>query len=295
VSQTSADLIGPARIALNAALSSIHDEAAARQLGFRGSAVAGSVHLDVFAPLLVETYGPAWCERGALSLYFENVVVSGEAVQALIEPPPRPGAQVRVRARRADDHDFLVCAGTASLGDHSGSEIARRDLRICDDGRLRMLKGVKPGQKLGKEEGVITRQSQEAQIESGVINEAMDWHRRKSPWGGPIATVSSSAALMFRLLTGAGHEHRHQRIAPTIGEAAGMFGAFEIAYTDGPIFLDRPYQVEGIAVAVGESPKTEYLWWDAIARDEKGVPRARLRHLLRFLKASSPLYPELQG
>jgi hypothetical protein len=88
-------------------------------------------------------------------------------------------------------------------------------------------------------------------------------------------------------------EDSHERVSPAIGGAFGMFGAFEVAYEAGPVFLDRPYQVEGRVVGVGESPKTEYVWWDATARDERGVTVARLRHLLRFLKASSPLYPEL--
>jgi hypothetical protein len=74
-----------------------------------------------------------------------------------------------------------------------------------------------------------------------------------------------------------------------------MFGAFEIAYENGPVFLDRSYSVEGVVVGVGESPKTEYLWWDATASDDEGRVVARMRHLLRFLKASSPLYPELAG
>ena len=41
-------------------------------------------------------------------------------------------------------------------------------------------------------------------------------------------------------------------------------------------------------MGVGESPKTEYLWW-ATATDEAGKVAVRKRHLLRFLKASSPL------
>jgi hypothetical protein len=52
--------------------------------------------------------------------------------------------------------------------------------------------------------------------------------------------------------------------------------------------------VEGQVVGVGDSPKTEYLWWDAKTVDEAGAVVVRMRHLLRFIKASSPLYPELQ-
>ncbi len=289
-----ADLVGPVRIALNHSASSIHDPEQAKRLGFRGSAVGGNVHLDLFAPLLVEAYGPQWFEHGALSLYFHNIVVSGEPVQAVCERPATPGAATRISARRADDHDFQVCAGTASLEDHSRSELANRDLRTCDDGQLRMMKGVRPGKIIGPVQASVTRASQDAQIDSRSLNEPMDWYRERSPWGGPIASISGTAALMYRLIVGEGGQHHHERLSPAIGDASGMFGAFEIAYENGPILLDRAYSVEGKVVGVGESPKTEYVWWDAVARDDSGMAIARMRHLLRFIKASSPLYPELQ-
>jgi hypothetical protein len=292
--QQGTELVGPTRIALNQSSSSIHDPKQALKLGFRGSAVGGNVHLDIFAPLLVEAYGPAWFEKGALSLYFETIVVSGEPVQAVVERPASDGAQTRIHARRADDHSFRVCAGTASLGDHSRSELATRDLRTGDDAGLRMLKGVRPGKRIGPVERSISREAQEALIESGALNEPMDWHRDASPWGGAIASVSSTAALMYRIIAGEDGRHHHDRLSPAIGDASGMFGAFEITYENGPVFLDRPYSVEGRVVGVGESPKTEYVWWDAEARDESGQVAARMRHLFRFLKASSPLYPELQ-
>lgn len=287
-----AALIGPARTALNHSDASIHDPEQARKLGFRGSAVGGNLHLDLFAPLLVDTYGKEWFETGALSVYFHNIVISGEPVQAVVERPPSKGAQTRIFARRADDHDFKVCDGTASLGAHARSELNTRNLRTCDNGQLRLLKGVVPGKPLGSAAMSVSRSHQLTQIKSGSINEPMDWYRDTSPWGGPIASVGQTAAMMFRLLTG-GEADGQWRLSKAIGNAAGMFGAFEIAYEAGPVFLDRTYVVDGTVVGVGESPKTEYVWWDAVARDEHGVRVVRMRHLLRFIKASSPLYPEL--
>ena len=282
-------LVGPTRIALNPSVASIHDPDRAKALGFRGAAVGGNLHLDIFAPLLVESYGRAWFETGALSLYFLNIVISGEPVQAVVERPSPPGAQTRIHARSPEQPGLRICEGTASLGDHSRSELSTRDLKICDAATLRLLKGVTPGQSLGGAEMTVTLEEQEALIAAGVSNEPMDWYRGASPWGGPIASVGGTAALMYRFLTGDGMRHHHDRISPHIGDASAMFGAFEIAYLRGPVFLDRPYRVEGRVVGVGESPKTEYLWWDATASDEAGVV-ARMRHLFRFIKASSSLY-----
>lgn len=288
-------LVGPPRIALNLSNSSIHDAEQAKRLGFRGSAVGGNLHLDLFAPLLVQTYGPEWFERGALSLYFLNIVVSGETVQAVVEPPSSAGAQTRVFARRADGPAFRVCEGSASLGDHARSELALRDRRSCDGAELRLLSGVKRGQPLGRVQMTARRADQDAAIAAGGNNEPLPWYQGPSPWGAPIASIGTTAALMFRLLVGDGESHHHDRISPHIGDASGMFGAFEIAYENGPVFLDRPYWIAGTVLDVGDSPKTECLWWDATTSDEDGRVIARMRHLLRFLKASSPLYPELQS
>jgi hypothetical protein len=288
-------LVGPARTALNQADSSIHDPESAKKLGFRGAAVGGNNHLDLFAPLLVETYGREWFERGTLSVYFLNVVVSGEPVQAVVERPTSPGAQTRVHARRADDPNFRVCEGTASLGGHARSELRTRDLKTCDDSQLRLLKGVKVGKILGSARMTADRAWQDALLKAGALNEPMGWHTGASPWGGAIASLNSTAALMFRLLVGDGETHHHDRISPALGDTLAMFGAFELSFENGPVMLDRTYTVEGKVVGVGESPKTEYLWWDAVARDERGVAVVTMRHLLRFLKATSPLYPELQS
>ena len=47
-------IMGSPRVALNESDVSIHDGDAALRLGFRGSAVAGVVHLDCFVPPLLE-------------------------------------------------------------------------------------------------------------------------------------------------------------------------------------------------------------------------------------------------
>jgi acyl dehydratase len=285
-----APLVGQVRIALNQSDSSIHDPEAARKLGFRGAAVGGNNHLDLFAPLLVEAYGPEWFERGALSLYFLNVAVSGETVQAVVERSSPRGAQTRIFARRADDPAVLVCQGTASLDDHSRAELRTRDRKTGDDASLRLLRGVKPGQLLGRLELTAGQAFQDQLLRTGALNEVLDWYVRPSPWGAPIASLNATSAMMFRLLVGDGERHHHDRISPHLGDTLAMFGAFEIAFHRGPVFLDRPYEVEGRVVGVGDSPKTEYLWWDATARDERGETVVTMRHLLRFLKASSPLY-----
>ena len=79
---------------------------------------------------------------------------------------------------------------------------------------------------------------------------------------------------------------------PNIGSAVGLFGAIEIRFHAGPVLFGRPYHVEGEVVAVGESPKTEYVWYDTRATHDDGKLVASMRMQLRWMKASSPLYAE---
>lgn len=288
------ELVGAPVIARNESDLSIHDPERAKALGFRGSAVAGIFHMDCFAPLMLEAYGEDWWRRGGLSLYFLNIVVSGEPVQAVVKRPSSPGALTHVHARRADDTSIVVASGTASLNDHTHHDLMKRDLRLTDQSKLRLLKGVHPGALVGERTHIVEARKQDAQIASGGVNQDMPFYHGTSPWGGPVASLSQSASLMVRL----GHDNGHsglRHLAPDSDKADGMYGACQLVFVNGPIFLDRPYKVRGTVIGVGESPKTEYCWWDATAHDEKGVEVARVRHLLRFIKAGSPLYPELKA
>src|SRR5262249_44699706 len=108
------------RVARNGALDqkgSIHDDATASKLAFRGGTVAGSVHMDQFPPLLLRIFGPRFFETGGLSLYFQNATVDREPVRAYAEEPAGGATQIGVFMRREDGLE--VCTGTASLGDHS--------------------------------------------------------------------------------------------------------------------------------------------------------------------------------
>ncbi len=66
---------------------SIHDDATASKLGFRGGTVAGSIHMDQFVPVLLEAFGSSWFETGYLSLRFLNATTDREVVRAHAADP----------------------------------------------------------------------------------------------------------------------------------------------------------------------------------------------------------------
>jgi len=282
-------IMGAPRLALNESDASIHDAKEALRLGFRGSAVAGTVHLDCFVPPLLEAFGQQWFERGSISLYFENIIISGEEVESAVHLPAMGDERVRVYAQRRGEPDFLVMQGTASLGFDAKSELRTRDLRLCDASQLRLLEGVQPGQSLGEMTRRVSSESQSHALRTGGINTPLPWYTTASPWGEPIACPSHIAFMMLRMANADDGTYFPQ-LSPRIGSTSSMFGACEIAFINGPMFLDRPYTVRGHVVGVGQSPKTEYVWWDASAYDEDGTEVVRLRHLFRIIKSASALY-----
>src|SRR6185437_16567049 len=64
---------------------SIHDDAVASKLGFKGGTVPGSVHMNQLMPLIVQIYGDKWFERGSLSSFFTQATVDNEATRAVAE------------------------------------------------------------------------------------------------------------------------------------------------------------------------------------------------------------------
>lgn len=262
----------------------IHDDATAQGLGFRGGTIAGSSHMDTFVPVLLEAFGEEWFRSGSLSLYFRHATTDGEPTNALVELPddgslPLRDAQVRAVVEMSDG--TLVGEGTASVGS-SGEPTAldARDLRH-DPSAVRILRDVALGEVLGP----VPASVDGARLARGCerrITEVLEWYRGPSPFGGAIAPPSALIDL-FANVAGA-------ELLPRLGEAVGMWGAMEVRHHHGPLFVDRPYDVTITIAAVGDSPKTEILWYDAAAHDA-GTLVATGRILSRFVKASSPLYP----
>src|SRR5919108_788086 len=84
------EFVGPLRESVNQAGEvdgSIHNDAVATKLGFRGGTVAGSIHLELFPPVLIEAFGERWLERGTLSINFRNPTTNREAVRAFVKQP----------------------------------------------------------------------------------------------------------------------------------------------------------------------------------------------------------------
>jgi hypothetical protein len=276
-------LVGPLRKSVNQAQGvrdSIHNDAVASKLGFRGGTVAGSIHLELFPPLMLQAFGERWFERGTLSVNFRNPTTDREPVRAFVTQPTTEGdEQVDVRIEREDG--LLVGEGTASVGDPGEeSALLALDLSRFEPGELRILEGMAAGDEIPEAEVSMPAEVQTARLD--VITEPLEWYAADSPWGGPIA---SPATIVHFLYT-----YPARVIGKNAGRAVGLFGAIETRHVNGPLVLDRSYRVGGEIIAVGQSPKTEYIWFETYAAADDGTRVAEMRMQLRWMKASSSLY-----
>ena len=259
---------------------SIHDDNTAAELGFRGGTVAGDVHMNQFIPVVLEIFGPDWFTHGNLSLNFKFATVDLEKVQVFAEKRKPGKDQVRVWMER--DDGTLICTGTAAVGDLGKSELRTRDLRPCDPSELRILKDVHAGLSLGSYDMVATPDKQFDRYDKGVISDPIEAWRKAGDFGGITACPATYVEYLWGPPT--------EALRPHIGDAVGLFGAIEIANVNGPFLLDRPYKITSEVVSVGQSPQTEFFWFDTSAFDPAGLEVVNFRMMLRFMKASSELY-----
>jgi len=271
-------ITGPLRESVNQAremAGSIHNDAVASKLGFRGGTVAGSIHMELFPPVLLEAFGDEWFRRGTLSINFKNPTTDREPVRALVDAPSGKSGQVRAWIEREDG--LLVGEGTASAGDVS----EKTALQSIDPNRFaakapRILGGLEVGP-IPEKRVEMPRAAQDSRRE--VITEWLD------SYDDAVASPTTVVHYLY------GYPSRFiGRV--TEGEAVGLFGAIEIRHVNGPLVLDRTYTIGGEILGIGESPKTEYVWFESYADDDDGARVAEMRMQLRWMKASSPLYAE---
>jgi hypothetical protein len=235
--------------------------------------------MDQFPPLLVEAFGQRWFETGSLSMQFKNATVEGEEVVAVIEAPTGASDEQVNAWTEGVEGGVTVAQGTASVGNpEEPTYLHALDLRLGDPESLRILHDVQPGTTFQHTEALGAAA---AWMSAPRFGEE-DWYLEESPWGGPIANLSGIVQLLrFRT-----------PFTPAIKDAVGLFGAIEIRFYSGPVFRDTTYEVNGTVVGVGDSPKSEYCWYDSQATDPDGRLVASMRMQSRWMKASSSLYAE---
>ncbi|MFX1364699.1 MAG: hypothetical protein ACFFCE_13000 [Promethearchaeota archaeon] len=263
---------------------SIHDDATAKKVGMRGGTIPGTIHLSLFAPLLLEIFGQRWFERGSLSMYYTFATTHKEKVRGIIKMPSEESKDVQVEARVEMPNGQVVATGTAAVGEPKElSYLQSIELKNSKPEELRILAGMKVGDDLNMKDVLIFQEDANEGLKT--ITDHLDYYKGNSPWGKSILSPTAifwTMSLNSNILD----------IARTQG--VPFYGATEIQNINGPVMVGIPYEATGKVICAGVSRKTEYYWYDAILKEKEGGKEvASLRQMNRYMKAGSPLYSEI--
>jgi len=269
---------------------SLHDDATAQKLGFKGGAVEGPTHYSQFAPLGYATWGRRWFEDGCCSAHYRSIVYEGEKVRAFMEKVPPGATKARTWMQKEDGTE--VQAGTASVGPDAVTALDERLETLTPPEPCVILRDVKVGMKLPRHEVVMAPDQHMGALYPFSLNEKLekitepsDWYAKASPWGRPIIPMEMISVLLQYLSRTGGF--------PTKGPVVGLFADQEIRLVAGPLFVGQTYEIEREVAALSGSRRTESLWVRTKVF-EKGTDRLLATMLLNSasFRESYPRYAE---
>ena len=238
---------------------SIHDDQMAEDLGFAGAPIEGPTHFSQLVPLLHQVFGDDWFVSGCISSHYQNMVVEGEEVQAMVEKTPTEGL-VRIAAQKRDGTPVLM--GTASLGpDYGETELEQRMARLRPADQLVILADLQVGQKgagnperirmdMDQHMGDMYPFSNAQKLQK--ITENHPYYSEESPWGKPVVPLEMVSVLTQYTSGQSGFRTR--------GPAIGLFAGQQIKMVNGPLLVGEDYLLEREIIALSESRRTESNW-----------------------------------
>lgn len=276
---------------------SLHDEAMADKLGFRGAPIEGPTHFSLYPPLFDRIWGNAWFERGCISAHYQNMVFEGEETRAFAVLPAAGATRTRAWVEKADGTP--VQEATASIGpDHGETLLEARMSEMRPAGKLVILEDLKVGMTGAADEivrmdpdqhmGALYPFSLNQKLER--ITESSHWYSdaKASPWGQPIIPLEMVSVLAQYTSAQAGW--------PVKGPAIGLFADQEIRMIEGPLFVGEDYLIRREITALSESRRTESYWVRTRIFDKAGkkqLAEMLLNHAI--LKDSYANYDQLRA
>ena len=271
---------------------SVHDDEVASGLGLSGAPIEGPTHFSQFDPLLVRLFGPRWFEQGCISAHFQNMCVDGDEVRAGVLHDGSDRARATIDAAKADGTPVLT--GTAHVGDGQDTEVRSR----LERARSRplehpvILDQLQVGQRgTAREQVTMGMDTHMGELypftladKLEAITEPSPWYRDASPWGGPIVPTEMVSVLAMATSKQAGFQVRQPSV--------GLFIDLEIRMLAGPLFVDRPYQLEREIVALSESRRTESYWTLTTVLGSDDTPVAEVLLHQGVFKDSYPDHPD---
>lgn len=240
---------------------SIHDEAMAQKLGFRGAPIEGPTHFTQFEPLCAALWGDEWLRTGCLSSHYRSPVIEGEKVRAFLRPAA-DGASAEIWMQKEDGTEVLrgsACAGRntppTALETRLAGLAPATDLDVLRDVKVGMRKPRGPVRMgFSQNMGALYPFSLEDKLAKATESNDV-WRPEtagRTPWKRAIVPFEMISVL-------ASYTNRDNPF-PVRGKAVGLFADQEIRLFDGPLFVDEDYEIEQEVAALTQSRRTESMW-----------------------------------
>lgn len=248
---------------------SIHDDAYAARLGYRGGLVPGVTLLAYLTPALIAAFGEAWPQRGRLRARFVRPAYDGDALAIAGRVADDGAIECRI-----DGPDGAVCV-EAHASCSAVESIEAKPWRtsipvagpstVAPDGSLPelSLENLAAGQELSP----LTYRLSLAQAIAWAADASDDsaWYRDTSPFGGPIIHPAFFARDAIALL-------RHN-----FAYKATVHAETDLAY-QGPGYPERDHTLYGNVADLYERNGNSYVVLDALTVDQDGREIVRNRH-----------------
>ena len=241
---------------------SIHDDATARKLGFKGGTIEGPTHFSQFAPLCAALWGPRWFEQGCLSAHYRNAAFDGDRVQAFVSKPVANATHTSIWMLREDGTEIL--RGSASVGDTGvATALEQRLTELAPLDKAVILRDVRVGMRTPR---IAVRMDADQNMGALYPFSLTDKLRRitePSPWYSAEGAQSSPwrrAIVPFEMVSVLLSYSNSERHFPVRGPVVGLFADQEIRMVRGPLFVSEAYEIEREVVALSGSRRTESMW-----------------------------------
>ncbi len=237
---------------------SIHDDATAQKLGFKGGTIEGPTHFSQIVPLCVAQWGDDWLAEGCISALYRNACYEGDAVRAILEKPAAGEGIASIRVEREDGMEVL--RGTASIGPGQRTALDEKLEGLTPPEPRIILRDVSVGMKRPRVTVRMDAKTVMGKLYPFTLADKLTRITEPSPWyaaddnrwGRPLIPFEMVSVLL---------NHISDNDPWTVhGPVVGLFADQEIRMIKGPLFVGQDYEVEREIVGLSGSRRTESLW-----------------------------------
>lgn len=241
---------------------SIHDDAMAQKLGFKGGTIEGPTHFSQFTPLCVALWGYRWLAEGCLSAHYRNACYEGDKVRAFLVKPLSGGMQTEIWMQREDGTEVL--RGTASMGaNNPPSALERRLTELKPLEQAVILRDVKVGMRSKRIPVRMNADQNMGALYPFSLGDKLKVITEPSPWYSSEGAQNSSwkrAIIPFEMISVLCGYAKDADPFPSRGPVVGLFADQEIRVLSEPLFVGESYEIDREVVFLSGSRRTESMW-----------------------------------